>query len=809
MVYLSRVDMNVTSAFRCGGFIMPQNRERALKPLGHVLERRRAFLMALFFTLGVWMAGVLIDCFLKPNTLELSGNALSPISILTLCVIIVFVAIRILEINKFFIVIYFFGLITMFFNYMHIVGLDENKNQNDELTEAIVEYIEEKDYGYRLTCKTEGEGTIIYWYTDSSIGDGIDLIGSVIRANLINELELPEPPSNPNTFDYRYYLYGKGIYLSGRITGKGMDESEIQRSENRFYEIKKSILRRREDFLDRIFEDESNESKAFARGILFGDTGEMDEEVYESFQGNNTAHILAASGLHIGIIYLTYKRIKTAVDHLFGKSLVLDIFFKTFFVLFLFIYGTMTLWTPSITRAIALVYLKLLSEIVNRRYDMLSSVSLINLVMLIFRPFLIFAVGFQMSFFSAYAISIIAPRLRGKIPNKFALTVAIQGFLLLYMMRTYNSFSPVSIVANVITVSLASLYVPIGVLGFMRLFPVGRILSGMGELMIWLDGLIYQEGLFSSDVKSPGLGITAFYMLIIIYLSSETRMIFIERKEESRKASLMVHVVIILLATLFSFWGRSPFDKASQVFIDVGQGDAIHLDWGDEDILIDGGGRHNYNVGKKILKPYLLKNGNSDIDLALSTHEHMDHFKGIEELSEVFDVKEVLTWGNSGNRIALDDERYIEVLWPIPGNEDSSDENFYSRVFMVFDNGIRTLITGDITEPGERALMEEYRGTNKLKCDILKIAHHGSRFSSSTEFLERTSPKVAVISVGKNNSYGHPSNEVIEKLNDLGIIVYRTDIDGAIGIIKDDSGYIVCTNKTSKFDRYYMKSDVR
>ena len=114
---------------------------------------------------------------------------------------------------------------------------------------------------------------------------------------------------------------------------------------------------------------------------------------------------------------------------------------------------------------------------------------------------------------------------------------------------------------------------------------------------------------------------------------------------------------------------------------------------------------------------------------------------------------------------------------------------------MLFRSSI--LITGDMTAEWERAMTEKYRGTDVLRADVLKVAHHGSKYSSTEEFLDAVKPKVAMIGVGKNN-YGHPSDEVIEKLKEKGIITYRTDVDGAIGIRKEKGRITVCRQRTEK-----------
>ena len=198
-----------------------------------------------------------------------------------------------------------------------------------------------------------------------------------------------------------------------------------------------------------------------------------------------------------------------------------------------------------------------------------------------------------------------------------------------------------------------------------------------------------------------------------------------------------------------------------------------------------------------------MRNGLTDIDLALATHLHTDHYKGIRELSECFDVKREVITGRAGQVINGPGGRRIEIIWPeeerdLSGtdgaSDDETDENLYSLIFKVYCDGFTVLVTGDITEEGEKALVERYGGTGRLKADVLKVSHHGSRYSTCDEFLEAVDPEIAIIGVGRNN-YGHPADEVIEKLRENDIIVYRTDLDGAIGIRAEDGRIEVCTRK--------------
>ena len=212
-----------------------------------------------------------------------------------------------------------------------------------------------------------------------------------------------------------------------------------------------------------------------------------------------------------------------------------------------------------------------------------------------------------------------------------------------------------------------------------------------------------------------------------------------------------------------------------------------------------------YNVGEKVLMPHLLKSGADDVDMALVTHLHTDHFKGICELAAVYPVKLVgipsdyrnedvdieegkVVYIDPLSRISIAEDVYVTSIWPVKESKEgitAGDENEHNMVYMVDYKGVRIMVTGDLLEEDELEMIEYYRRRNNLgslKCDVLKTAHHGSRSSSSDEFLDAASPSIAVISVGKNNIYGHPHEETLERLNERKIKVYRTDLNGTIGI---------------------------
>ena len=285
------------------------------------------------------------------------------------------------------------------------------------------------------------------------------------------------------------------------------------------------------------------------------------------------------------------------------------------------------------------------------------------------------------------------------------------------------------------------------------------------------------------DVVSPPLWMVFCVYFLLFFLSSEQNLVLLHRRNWRMLACILTCGILccILISTLF----YSPVSDSDVVFVDVGQGDCIHIRDGRRNMLIDGGGSRNYNIGKNTLKPYLLKNGVWNIDLALATHTHMDHYKGLQELAEVYPVEDIKTGMAAGNNVIISEKVWVETLWPLEIDPmEGQEENKNCSVFMVHYKNWKIMITGDLDETGEREMLEYYRARGmleRLDADVLKVGHHGSATSTCDEFLAVVSPDAAVIQVGKNNTYGHPSQIIVEKCQKKDIILVRNDYNGGIG----------------------------
>ncbi len=617
-------------------------------------------------------------------------------------------------------------------------------------------------------------------------------------------LQSPPGRRNPGCFDYALYLKSLGIRYTMTVTGL-----DIIREEKTLSGI---LHTKRENFLGRLEKEAGDETAAMMRAILFGDKGMLDEEVLEMFQKNGTAHILAVSGLHIGIIYGFILKLWP-----FRRGKI----FFTFLSAFFGCYAILSSFSPSVVRAVFMVLLHTFAKMTGRRYDMPSAAFIVMTVILAFNPFMLFNAGFQMSFLAILTMALITPYFRSFYQGVFLSGLAIQIGLGPYILYNFNYLSLIAVLINVPVIALAGLIVPMGLMSMILGWePLSWILQELCYSLQMLNEILEIQGLTTFSVTSPSIFfMAAYYLSLLILFSEEGRLRTIRAGSCLKDRAAYItksFAVIVVISFAVHAVTDDGFSRCEIVFVDVGQGDCIHLKVDDgifsreRNYLIDGGGSDDYNVGKKVLRPYLLKNGVKGIDGAFVTHLHTDHYRGICELAQEGMVKKIYVYeGNrlkedeiieetgltrdaivylhAGDRAAPGQKVHIKVLWPERKTEaeytamqkEEEDENESSLVFHISYDDLTLLTTGDMGEEGEKVLCEKYGGV--LQSDILKVGHHGSRYSSSDEFLDRVAPEMAVIQVGKN-SFGHPTQEVLDRLSGRSILVYRNDLHGAVGI---------------------------
>ncbi len=647
--------------------------------------------------------------------------------------------------------------------------------------------------------KSEEDKADIAYY----IGSSAELTGEV--------RELAEA-DNPGCFDYRRYMRSKDISYSVKAYSVTVTDDDV----GAVWNLRKKLIREREKFLNSFDEEISS----FLRGMIFGDKSEIDEEVLREFNLNSSGHILAVSGLHIGFLYALLKLLSGG-----KKTLTVSIVI----ILILVLYGEMTLWSSSTVRAVTVLALHILSVNLRRPFDLLSSLAASAFMILLFRPYMLFNTGFQLSFAAMGSIAILSKYLSAVMGNILGAAASVQIGTIPLIAMSFHKVNSIAVFINLPIILLSSFIVPLCIL----VLTVGMItteipevcinaVSFLAESLISLNRFLVFDGGFSNLASGAGAAWTGALYVLVFVLASEWLRVSVIRKEYSYIGKSIMLLLIPLLMSFICLFDAFRNDEI--VFVSVGQGDCTHIRYAGEDILIDGGGSEFVNTGERVLMPYLLSQGAKDVDLALLTHLHKDHYQGVSELSDIYPIKAIampadyresfeesmnrkedsennisfttnqFIYLNQRSRIDIADDVYVEVLWPLEKDFKRvkiEDENEHNMVYMIHYYGRKIMVTGDLLEEDEIKMLRHYRGSDELKCDVLKVAHHGSKSSSSEEFLDAANPEFAVIQVGRGNFYGHPHAQTIERLQERSVKIFRTDSDGAVGVdIAPKSGKI-------------------
>ena len=691
----------------------------------------------------------------------------------------------------------------LFFNLINSEEhLSEFYNKEITLEGYVVGATEVNDYFQRVVIKTE---KIIFEHRDIPVKEKviINLSGQVEKPYewighklcVSGILQMPPGSRNPKTFDYRLYLKTKNIHSMMDTT---VDQIQLY---GEYKKVIHALSAVKYSFVEKIGLVMKEEAGVLT-GILFGDKSYLDSNIYENFQRNGTAHILAVSGIHIGVLY-------SVLEFLLRKS---HGTVKDFFVIaFLILYAAVSGFSPSVIRAVMMIVLFIISKRVHKRYDLISAAGFTALIILLLNPYMLFNVGFQLSFVAVFSIGMIYPYLQKRVKYKNAV---INMFLLLLTLQIgtapliayhFNYFSIAAFFINIPVILLAGMILPLGFLLFAVSFINAEIFKWMAvaesallNFMIFINQEVSVIIKDAVHVISPP---TAFLILLYVIICFMTSEMLPSAVEKYKKMISITGVVLLIFLLIFKPTVNCQYEI---VFLDVGQGDCIHIKApGGRNILIDGGGSpegNSYDVGKKVILPYLLKNGVKQIDLAIITHLHADHYKGIVSVMEEIKVNKtamykessepgvkelivkscknnnsVITYLKKNDKINIQKDIFFKVLHPEEGYN-NKEENNNSLVLLLDYQGHKILFTGDIEEEAEYVLV---KGNIDLQSRVLKVPHHGSKTSSTEDLIEKVNPEAAVISVG-NNSFGHPAQEVINRYKDEGVRVFRTDKDGAV-----------------------------
>lgn len=635
--------------------------------------------------------------------------------------------------------------------------------------------------------------------------------GDVISGK--GELEKLEKASNPGQFDAKTYYHARGIDYT-----LWPDEMAIV-SRSNTYVRQLAVFRQR--WLAVYSDCLQAEDAGVLGAMLLGDKHLLDADLQSLYQAMGIIHILAISGLHIAMIGMGIFKVVRRL----GAGLRLSACAASFLVLS---YGVMTGAGPSTMRAMIMFFVQMGAVYFGRSYDMLSAVSLAALIIFWRQPLMITQAGVQFSFAAVLSIGVLWPAAKrlilgekakrqhrktdrnmksgkhakcGQMAGEWLLehigpSAAVTIGTLPLTAFYYGEVPLFSLFLNMIVIPAMGLVVPIGLatgLVGMIFMPAAVFLGGSLHVLLGLNTLICEKmakwPMAVWSTGSPPLAMMiGYYGVLGIWLAAAVYTDFRRRR---------MLLILVLCSLILIPVRRLPPMVA---FLDVGQGDCIFIrSPSGETWLVDGGSSDVSLVGKYRIQPFLQYYGESRVDYACVSHGDADHYSGIQELLEASAIRHlVLTEASRENDAckelaALAKEKHIavidvesgdrwqtggwqfECLYPAAEMTDCAT-NDQSMVLRLEAADRVFLFTGDISSEAEKKLDEmSLTGT-----DVLKVAHHGSKSSSSEAFLEAAGADLAIISCGKHNRYGHPAAETMERLEKAEMKIYQTMTDGAV-----------------------------
>lgn len=622
-------------------------------------------------------------------------------------------------------------------------------------------------------------------------------MGSVVR--ITGKVVNFERASNPGQFDaYSYYQI---LGISYRL-----NQAVISAKSQKYNGLTQTVYQIRSFLSQKLSESLPEQEAAVMQTMLLGEKGGMDKELKALYQRNGIAHILAISGLHISMIGMGLYKILRKCAVPMKAAAVLS-------ALAMILYCMMTGFSVSAVRAVIMFSLHMGAVMAERTYDMLTAAAVAAVLILASQPLYLQHSGFIFSFGCVLGIGLVLPALtEGKRKMHPAAKRMLGGLgmtviTLPVYLWFYYQFPVYSVFLNLLIIPLMSFLMAAGLL-----LLVCSILCppAMLPFTLLIRGILgIYEGVCGICDGLPGNLLTCGRPMkwqIVIYLLTLLLLMFFKKK-----GNLILRWIAAAGAVfLITF----PVGGGLRItFLDVGQGDCICIENSHGmNYLVDGGSSSVSHVGTYRIIPFLKSQGISTLEAVFITHPDEDHCNGIRELVEDGEIQGIsvkhlvlpdisqsgkeeayleleqmaakagipVSYISRGQQL-IDEELTITCLHPSKGYLTQS-ANEYSTVLTLTSGNFSVMLTGDVEGGGEQTLTRLLQETGENKMTVLKVAHHGSRYSTGETFLETTTPDIALISAGKNNSYGHPHEELLERLTQAGCRIYQTRDSGAVTV---------------------------
>lgn len=618
--------------------------------------------------------------------------------------------------------------------------------------------IEEDKMKLELVCKEKLVGSYYFKNDEYKFFKEKVNIGSsvIVKGKLVS----PKNNTVPYLFNYKKYLYNKRVYYTLKIDSIKI----LNENSNPFIKLKNRVIKHVNSYKD----------STYLYAFILGKTELISDEVLTSYRENGISHLFALSGLHVSIFSSILLFI---LKKLRFKEILNYVLIFIFLLLFSFITG----FSPSILRATLLFFLLSINKVFYLNIRTLDILYLVFIILVIINPFIIYNLSFILSFTAAFFLIFSSDLLKGK--NYFVSLFKVS-------LLSYFASLPLSIyyfgytnllgtILNLVFVPLVSFVVfPLTLLTFI----ISKFYSILNITTNLLESLSLLFNKFKIIIYFPRINL----IFVFIYLS--ILMLYIKFKKK-----ICLYLIIVLL---IFFKIRPYMDNNTYIYyIDVGQGDSIlvvtpHLN---KTILIDTGGivsfNENYksNIVKNKTIPFFRRIGINRVDYLFLTHGDYDHAGEANELLSNFCVKKVfINKGNINNIEKKINNKEVLTLKNFVidnikvnslNNNVFNNENDDSTILLFNIYDYKFLFMGDASIKTEEYLLNNYILPN---VDILKVGHHGSYTSTSTDFINVIKPKYSVISVGENNMYKHPNKSVLDILDNTKL--FRTDVDGTIEV---------------------------
>lgn len=645
--------------------------------------------------------------------------------------------------------------------------------------------------------------TRILWDVNEHVelGQEITVSGTIIP---ISE------PRNPTSFDYKNFLDKRHIHT--QIRADSIISIYNDKSTLSWISIRKKALK----LVDQNFDITT---APIAKALLLGYKNELEGETRNAFARAGLSHIMAVSGLHVGLVIAPFWLV---IPFLWTKKHGSKIGL-IMLIGILFFYAGLTGFSAPVLRASVMATLLTYGKLFSKSSDSINLMGVAAILILIANPNQLFEIGFQLSFAAVLIILLIIPVIQNIIPYWvrikwygspiMVIIISLVVQFGLYPLQAYY-FGEVSIIsplANALFVPFLGIFIPLSLLALIIsiTFPaIGFLINypSLFFLQLLNDFVQFSATFFWSwiEVSKPPALIFVFWAFFVLMIGSW--------RNPAIKWKLLASSLVVLLTiqgtNLISNFYQ---EKMKLIVFDVGQGDASLIQTPNgKNILIDAGiWSPSSNSAEQILLPYFKENNITKLDAIFLSHPHADHIGGILDLINGTEIEVIYNSGykydsklyqnyltladqknipvislNSGMEVNIDESVLILALGP-EGPRFNNDPNQHSLILNIIYGENEFLFTGDAGEDQERRLLENYG--NLIDTDFLKVGHHGSRTSSELFFLDTVTPEIAVVSVANSNRFRHPHKEAVKRLESTNTYLYFTGRDKALIFESDGS----------------------